>query len=82
LSLINSDGQEKSAFASFHKKSVSLPPIHFLFLSLIVWQFTYLISDAAVKMMIAILKKFISVLSEILQCAELTTVYQMHTSLF
>ena len=45
--------------------------LRFLFFSLMLWQLSYSISDAAVKMMIVILKKFLSILSRIMNCAEL-----------
>ena len=71
MSLTTSAAQEESTFASSQNKSVFSPLVHFLFLSLIVWQFTFSVSDAAIKTIVVILKKFISLLSEVLQCADL-----------
>ena len=41
--------------------------LRFLFFSLMLWQLSYSISDAAVKMMIVILKKFLSILSRMIK---------------
>lgn len=51
--------------------SIYTPVIQFLFSSLVMWQLIFHISDAAVKVMIVIIKRFLSLLSNTINCDEL-----------
>ena len=48
-----------------------MPAISFLFTSLVVWQLTFSVSDTAVKVMMVILKKFITIISNLLKNSNL-----------
>jgi len=56
---------------SENTRSPYSPLLKLLFFSVILWQLSYSISDAAVKVIIATLKKFLSILSRIMNCGEL-----------
>lgn len=68
------DGDDESASNAAATQSVFPPVLNFLFTSLIVWQLTFSISDAAVKVMMTILRKFIVLVSDLLKSDELKKV--------
>lgn len=65
---------DESASNATATQSVFPPVLNFLFTSLIVWQLTFSISDAAVKVMMTILRKIIVLVSDLLKSDELKKV--------